>query len=295
MLLDFLFFILFQLTIFNGTYFKYISGLKKDLTWKSNRFHKSWKFGKFVRTNNGEDEKKKEASSTTEGGHTMSNEKVKGIAFPIIGARLIINILIGMGYTDLHCTIQERKGKPGQPIARLTPLGSTCIGHINGLLQRSVQTNLIRTYNTKETELQEINSTLAKFWEIESVAGNVRRVMNEDDKDTLDLVSKSLRYENGKYLVQILWKKERNLTNSYQMALNQLDNTERRLIKQPELGEKYCEIIEQYIKKGYLEYDGKSLNDVIQPGPKLQQDLVDVLLRFRRYPVALGCGIAEMY
>ena len=78
--------------------------------------------------------------------------------------------------------------------------------------------------------------------------------MNEDDKDTLDLVSKSLRYEIGKYQVQILWNKERHLTNNYQMALNRLDNTERRLIKQPELGEKYCEIIEQYIKKGYLEY-----------------------------------------
>ena len=46
---------------------------------------------------------------------------------------------------------------------------------------------------------------------------------------------------------------------------------------------------------GTARYGGKSLNDVIQPGPKLQQDLVDVLLRFRRYPVALVCDIAEMY
>ena len=150
--------------------------------------------------------------------------------------------------------------------------------------------------------MQEINGTLAKFWKIESVTDNVGRIMNENDKDTLDLVSKSLRYENGKYQVQIPRKKERDLTNNYQMALNRLDNTKRRLMKQPELGEKYCEIIEQYIKKGYLEYvdvkndsndcwylphfpvvrpdksttkvrivfdgaaryDGKSLNDVIQ-------------------------------
>ena len=46
---------------------------------------------------------------------------------------------------------------------------------------------------------------------------------------------------------------------------------------------------------GTARYVGKSLNDVIQPGPKLQQDLVDVLLRFRRYPVALVCDITEMY
>ena len=42
-------------------------------------------------------------------------------------------------------------------------------------------------------------------------------------------------------------------------------------------------------------YDGVSLNDVIHQGPKLQRDLFDVLLRFRRFPVAVVCDIAEMY
>ena len=38
-----------------------------------------------------------------------------------------------------------------------------------------------------------------------------------------------------------------------------------------------------------------SLNDVIHQGPKLQRDLFDVLLQFRRFPVAIVCDIAEMY
>ena len=42
-------------------------------------------------------------------------------------------------------------------------------------------------------------------------------------------------------------------------------------------------------------YEGISLNDTIHQGPKLQRDLFNVLLRFRRYPVALVCDIAEMY
>ena len=46
---------------------------------------------------------------------------------------------------------------------------------------------------------------------------------------------------------------------------------------------------------GAAQFAGTSLNDKILPGPKLQQDLVSVLLRFRRYPVALVCDIAEMY
>jgi len=41
--------------------------------------------------------------------------------------------------------------------------------------------------------------------------------------------------------------------------------------------------------------EGKCLNDYILPGPKLQQDLVKVLVRFRRESVALVCDIAQMY
>ena len=42
-------------------------------------------------------------------------------------------------------------------------------------------------------------------------------------------------------------------------------------------------------------HDGKSLNDAIWPGPKLQRDLVDVLTRFRRAPVALSADISEKF
>lgn len=95
----------------------------------------------------------------------------------------------------------------------------------------------------------------------------------------------------------------------------------------------YNEILGQYIEKGYIrkvpqhehfkskwylphfpvvrpdkettktrivfdasaKFDGISLNDVIHQGPKLQRDLFDILLRFRRFSVAMVCDIAEMY
>ena len=46
---------------------------------------------------------------------------------------------------------------------------------------------------------------------------------------------------------------------------------------------------------GSAQCNGVSLNDAIYQGPKLQRELFDVLLRFRKYPVALVCDIAEMY
>jgi hypothetical protein len=42
-------------------------------------------------------------------------------------------------------------------------------------------------------------------------------------------------------------------------------------------------------------YEGKSLNDAIRPGPKLQREVVDVLTRFRRAPVAHTADISEMF
>ena len=117
------------------------------------------------------------------------------------------------------------------------------------------------------------------------------------------------------------------------MALQRLQNTEKRLQKSPEIAQAYSDIIERYVAKGYVKKVPKSeqstskwylphfpvirpekdttktrivfdasatcedisLNDVIQQGPKLQRDLFDMLLRFRRFPVAIVCDIAEMY
>ena len=113
----------------------------------------------------------------------------------------------------------------------------------------------------------------------------------------------------------------------------QFENTEKKLARSPAVASAYSETINQYIKKNYIrkvcdheknaskwylphfpvirpdkettktrivfdasaKCNGVSLNDVIHQGPKLQQDLFDVLLRFRRYQVAVVCDIAEMY
>ena len=42
-------------------------------------------------------------------------------------------------------------------------------------------------------------------------------------------------------------------------------------------------------------YGGISLNDTMFPGPNLQQDIFDVLLRFHRNPVALVADLTEIF
>ena len=46
---------------------------------------------------------------------------------------------------------------------------------------------------------------------------------------------------------------------------------------------------------GASRHNGVSLNDIILDCPKLQSELFDILLRFRRYAVAIACDIAMMY
>ena len=53
---------------------------------------------------------------------------LRNINFPISETRPMVDILIGLDCADLHCALQEVRGRAGKPVARLTPLGWTCVG-----------------------------------------------------------------------------------------------------------------------------------------------------------------------
>ena len=63
------------------------------------------------------------------------------------------------------------------------------------------------------------------------------------DTDALWIASKSLTYKDEKHEIRIPRKKEKQLGSKYSVALNRLANTEKRLLKDRELGKKYNEII----------------------------------------------------
>jgi len=107
--------------------------------------------------------------------------------------------------------------------------------------------------------------------------------------------------------------------------------TERRLDKNPELKKKFYSAMEEYFHEGYAEkiekpiteegwylphhpvisdtkntkvrivFDsaakvkGVSLNDLLEKGPNLLNDLTGILLRFRRYKYAVAGDISKMF
>ena len=123
--------------------------------------------------------------------------------------------------------------------------------------------------------------------------------------------------------------------NNYSVAVKQFYSVERGLLRDPHKFEQFSEYIESYIENGharlvetdspaedeayYLPYHGVykehhestkcrvvfngsspddtgwSLNDSLLPGPPLQPELTEVLLRFRRHPVALMGDVHRMF
>ena len=159
-------------------------------------------------------------------------------------------------------------------------------------------------------------------------------IVRLEDNLALSTVKKSISYENQMYQVGIPWNcDDPDLPSSYKMALQRLQNTEKRLKRIPEVSKAYSDCIQRYVKKGYVtkvpaahhsntkwfllhfpvlrpdkdttktrivfnaaaKVKGVSLNDKVYQGPKLQRDLFDVLLRFRRYPIAVVSDVEEMY
>ena len=55
---------------------------------------------------------------------------LKDIDFPSLGKRRQVDLLIGLDQPGLHFALRDVRGGPGEPVARLTPLGWTCVGPV---------------------------------------------------------------------------------------------------------------------------------------------------------------------
>jgi hypothetical protein len=210
--------------------------------------------------------------------------------------------------------LHEVHGEKGEPIARLTPLGWTCVG------QTTRSSNVEDSYFTFFAV--DLDSTLRKFWEIEHETIEIGRdLMSPEDAIIVGKTQQSIVNQDSMYEVSIPWKEKKDaLPNNYSLALNRLKNTEKRLKRDTKIGQIYAEAIAEYEKKGYIskvsptdrdparvwylphipvikedkettnvrivfdgsaKYENVCLNDVIFQGPKLQNELFYVLLRFR--------------
>ena len=126
---------------------------------------------------------------------------LRKIYSPLIGNRPVVDILTGLDCADLHCAIKEVRGRQGELIARLTPLGWTCIGTPGSGHETRLRTNLASTYFVRDlSEIEELNLNLKRFWEIEELSPfNPTQIVKIQEQLALKRVERSITYVNYMY------------------------------------------------------------------------------------------------
>lgn len=187
--------------------------------------------------------------------------------------------------------------------------------------------NAVMALTLKEETEPHLDVLLRRFWETEEVPTIRTRTLEQEDCERVFLQSHQ-RLPSGRYQVDIpLIENLSQLGSSRAVALHRYHQLERRLNRDPELKQNYTAAMNELLEAGHMKlvdhpptgrsyyiphhavlkkfrivYDascptdlGKSLNDVQLVGEKLQDDLADLIMRFRCHAVAITADVRKMF
>ncbi|XP_036320429.1 uncharacterized protein LOC118734938 [Rhagoletis pomonella] len=234
-----------------------------------------------------------------------------------------IDVRIGADIMGMLLLGETITGGPKQPCALHTRLGWVICGPTS---PRCASLPALGTPTECVTEEERLDEILQRFWELEEVP----RPKTTDDICEEIFHRTVSRKSNGRYIVQIPFSPDAPaLGDSYGKALGHFFNLERRLRGDDDLRQKYVQFMREYETLGHMEKitlqrddpshayfirhhavtakfrvvfnasakssNGVSLNDTQLVGPAVQDPLVDILLRFRRFRVAVTADIEKMF
>lgn len=248
------------------------------------------------------------------------------LADPTFGSPGHIDLLVG---ADVWGNIVEEgivRGAPNEPYAQSTRFGWVVFGPAT---IDSAVTPPMRTLHVHPIDNQGLDDLLRKFWELEEVNGTSMAAPDADICERI-FMETHCRDGDGRYIVQIPFRLDAPiLGNSHQLALRQFHQLERKLSSNHELREKYIAFMNEYIGLGHMREivdqpgdpsqsyyiphhavtakfrvvfnasaktsSGASLNDTQLVGPTIQELLVNIIFRFRRFAVALSADVEKMF
>ena len=217
--------------------------------------------------------------------------------------------------------ISSLRGMYG-PVAIDTKLGWVLSGPISTLGQNDMSLSLLTHtlhINAQPSEAQTLDNTMKSFWELESFGiPTTDRSLYDELCNTIEF--REGRYE----VQLPWKTPRRTLPNNYELSLRRLKGLLRRLKSNPDVLHEYDTVIKTQLQQGVVElvedsagadiagvhylphhvvirqdktttklrivYDasaktsGPSLNDCLNPGPKFDQKILDILNRFRVHP-----------
>ena len=188
-------------------------------------------------------------------------------------------------------------------------------------------THVLRT-DAQMSETIGVDAQLRSFWELESLGIHEEKTLYDD-------FASNVSFEDGRYKVSLPWKEfHEPLPNNYHLSLKRLQGLLHRLKQDPAILNEYDSTIRDQLKKGIIEpvqveepcsdrihylphravvrrdktttklcivYDasaksnGPSLNECLHKGPSFNQLILDLLLRFRSYKIALTADVEKAF
>ena len=237
-------------------------------------------------------------------------------------------LLIGADYYWKLVTGEKIEGNGG-PVAIYTKFGWVLSGPVSCNDQHT--TNLVTHVLRVDSgpTLKDLDKRLRSFWDLESLG------VTDTEDTVLEQFSSIVTLRDGRYEVSLPWKDPcSSIPDNLQLSQGRLHSLLRRLRQTPDILREYDNIIQQQLQKGIVEivddphtvpgrvhylphhavirkdketskvrvvYDasardgGLSLNDCLYSGPKFNQRIFDLLIRFRCHQVALTADIEKAF
>ncbi|KRY45127.1 hypothetical protein T03_15390 [Trichinella britovi] len=188
-----------------------------------------------------------------------------------------------------------KRGKKGEPVAVHSTLGWIICGPMtNEKREPTTFSHSVKVLYAKVDE--QLDEAIRKFWEIETIG-----MMDDSDKADVDSTravqnfESTLQFDGIRYPVRLPWlKDDAQLPNNYHQALRRLQQIERSLKNDPRKAAHYergriwylphhaviredniiikCRIVFD----GSAQYGGVALNQNLDVGPALQNDLIKI-------------------
>ena len=227
-----------------------------------------------------------------------------------------VGLLIGIDCPEALTPLNSIPGNPGEPFAVQTMFGWTVCGGKTGL-------GIKTSYKS--------NAELFKLIEHEFKDAEDKSLSQEDIQFVQTLTDGVYQDQDGSYTMPLPLKRKPNLPNNRIQAEKRLDQLKKKLLANQSYKDEYFSFMNELLKNGHAEmvpmedlnsqswyipnfgvrhpkkqklrvvfdasatYNGASLNDYLLPGPAHINDLLGILCRFRRQPVALTCDVEKMF
>jgi len=243
-----------------------------------------------------------------------------------------IDLLIGAEL--FYEIVQDGKqfGPEGAPILQNSKFGWIVAGHSNNSTKTD-PTQTTTSIITCCTTYRQLEKQIENFWKVEEIPRMT--IMSKEDQLCENHFLKTFkRDENGRYVVQLPFKEiPHKDNNSYDVAVRRLAQVERSLLRSPSVYDQYRKFMSDYLQQNHMELvqpteksptvflphhhvsrpssvttklrvvfdgsavvcNGKSLNDMLHRGHKLQRDIVRIITRFRMHKYVYTADIRQMF